>query len=123
MVLYYCVVSNRSLLAAIAAAGLLVAESAFAMHTEVVTPAEFLALFVKKGIPQYPFEARRARTEGTGLFRMYVEPNGAVTSVGVMKSTGSKILDLAAAGGLYQWRAKPGRRRQIDIPMTFRLWH
>jgi TonB family protein len=52
-----------------------------------------------------------------------VNENGTVTSVGVMKSTGSQILDLAAAGGLYQWRAKPGRRREIDMPMTFRLWH
>jgi TonB family protein len=114
--------SNTKLFLAIGAAVLLLAEPVFAVHTEVVTPTELLALFVKKGVPQYPYEARRARIQDTGLFRMYVNENGTVTSVGVMKSTGSKILDLAAAGSFYQWRAKPGRRREIDIRMSFKMW-
>jgi TonB family protein len=111
----------KGLLTAIAAAGVLLAESVFAIQFTVVTPNELMALFVKKGIPQYPWAARRSRIEGSGLFRMYVNENGTVTSVGVMKSTGSTILDIAAAGGFYQWRAKPGRRREIDMPITFTL--
>ena len=51
---------------------------------------------------------------------MYINADGSVRTVGVMKSTGSPILDLAAAGGLYQWHAKPFRRpREVDMPMTF----
>jgi outer membrane biosynthesis protein TonB len=41
----------------------------------------------------------------------------------LMKSTGSPILDLAAAGGLYRWHAKPGRRREVDMPVTFTMTH
>lgn len=93
-----------------------------AADTKVVTPAELTSLFVKRGLPQYPYEARRAYQSGTGLFRMYVEPDGQVRTVAVMKSTGSKILDLAAAGGLYQWRAKPyPKRREIDMPVRFSM--
>jgi TonB family protein len=115
--------SSKTLLTVIAAAGLLLAESAFAIQFKVVTPPQLMAMFVKKGVPQYPYQARRSRIQGDGLFRLYVNENGTVTSVGVMKSTGSPILDLAAAGSFYQWQAKPGRRREIDIPMSFRLWY
>jgi hypothetical protein len=42
--------------------------------------------------------------------------------VAVMKSTGSKILDLAAAGGLYQSKLKASnKRREIDMPVTFTM--
>jgi len=41
--------------------------------------------------------------------------------VGVMKSTGNKDLDLAAAGGLYRWKALPGKRREVDMPVTFSM--
>jgi len=87
----------------------------------VVTPKELWALFDKRGIPQYPYEARRAHATGSGIFRMYINADGSVRTVGVMKSTGNKILDLAAAGALYQWHAKPGRRREVDMPMGFRM--
>ncbi|MDQ6655368.1 MAG: energy transducer TonB [Verrucomicrobiota bacterium] len=92
-----------------------------AVEMKVVTPKELWGLFDKHGIPQYPYEARRSRIEGTGLFRMYIEADGNVRTVGVMKSTGSAILDLAAAGGLYQWHAKPGRRREVDMPVRFKM--
>jgi TonB family protein len=90
-----------------------------AANIKVVTPKELWDLFDKHGIPQYPYEARRSHVSGSGLFRMYINSDGSVHAVGVMKSTGSKILDLAAAGGLYQWHAKPGRRREVDMPVTF----
>jgi len=86
----------------------------------VVTPQELWALFDKKGIPQYPWEARRSGITGSGIYRMYIDPDGNVRTVGVMKSTGNKFLDIAAAGGLYQWHAIPtGKRREIDMPVTF----
>lgn len=92
------------------------------VEIKVVTPKELWDLFDKKGIPQYPYEPRRGHITGSGIFRMYIEPDGRVRTVGVMKSTGNRILDLAAAGGLYQWHAKPtGKRREIDMPVTFRM--
>jgi TonB family protein len=92
-----------------------------AIETNVVTPKELWALFDRKAYPIYPYEARRAHITGAGIFRMYINADGGVRTVGVMKSTGSKILDLAAAGGLYRWHAIPGRRREVDMPVAFTM--
>lgn len=97
------------------------AANAAAVETKVVTPQELMALFPVKAMPLYPYEARRARATGTGIYRMYIEPDGSVRAVGVMKSTGNKELDLAAAGGLYRWKALPGKRREVDMPVTFSM--
>ena len=80
-----------------------------------------LAMFPKKYTPAYPYEARRAHMEGSGVFRMYINENGIVTRIGVMKSTGYKLLDVNASYGLMYWKAKPGHRREVDMPVTFTL--
>jgi TonB family protein len=98
-----------------------VAASANAVDVKVVTPRELWALFDKRMVPIYPYEARRGHIEGAGIFRMYIDADGVVRSVAVMKSTGSKILDLAAAGGLYRCHGKPGRRREVDMPVRFTM--
>lgn len=92
-----------------------------AVEMKVVTAEELWTLFDRKASPLYPYEARRGRVEGSGIFRMYINPDGSVRSVAVMKSTGSPVLDLAAAGGLYRWHAKSGRRREVDMPVTFTM--
>jgi TonB family protein len=96
-------------------------ERSSSADTKVVTPKELWALFPVKALPLYPYDARRARATGSGVFRMYIEPDGRVTAVGVMKSTGNQDLDLAAAGGLYRWKALPGKRREVDMPVTFSM--
>jgi len=82
---------------------------------------QVLTMFWKKYLPAYPVEALRRRMQGRGVFRMYIDENGVVTKVGVMKSTGHKILDVSAAAGLSRWEAKPGRRREVDMPVQFML--
>jgi len=79
------------------------------------------AMFLKFGHPNYPYEARRDRRTGSGIFRIFINPDGRVKTVGVVKSTGSADLDLAAAAGLYHCLAKPGRRREVDMPVTFSM--
>jgi len=101
---------------------MLLCSNARGTEVKVVTPQELWVLFDKKGTPQYPYEARRSGITGSGIYRMYIDPDGNVRTVGVIKSTGNKFLDLAAAGGLYQWHAKPtGKRREIDMPVTFTM--
>ncbi len=91
-------------------------------NTEVFTSDELWKLFDKRMVPLYPYEARRAHAQGTGLYRMYINPDGSVRAVGVMKSAGNKSLDLAAAGGLGHCHAKPrGHPLEIDMPVTFTL--
>lgn len=82
---------------------------------------EIAAMFIKFGRPDYPYEARRARRTGSGIFRVYINPDGRVKTVGVVKSTGHPDLDLAAAAGLYHCLAKPGGRREVDLPVTFTM--
>ena len=85
------------------------------------TGRQVAAMFIKFGHISYPYEARRSRKAGTGVFRLYVNPDGRVKTVGVMRSTGHAELDLAAAAGLYHCLAKPGGRREVDIPVTFTM--
>ncbi len=82
---------------------------------------EVAAMFLKFGTIDYPREARRLHWSGNGIFRVYVRPNGTVKTVGVVKSTGHPDLDLAAAAGLYHCLARPGGRREIDMPVSFTL--
>ena len=105
--------------ALIAAASSIVA--APRVEIRVVTPQELGALIVEPPVMVYPYESRRRREEGKGLFRMFVGVDGRVHSIGIMKSTGSRTLDVAAAAGLIKARIKPGRRRQIDMPVNFEL--
>jgi TonB family protein len=44
---------------------------------------------------------------------------GKVTSVAILKSTGSDPLDREAVFALRQWRFKPGKLRKVDMPITF----
>ena len=70
--------------------------------------AERKATFIRMVQPVYPLEARRSRTEGTGLFRLYVDERGKVTEVAVLKSTGDKALDFESVRALQQWLARKG---------------
>jgi TonB family protein len=79
------------------------------------------AMFLKFGRIDYPYEARRSRRTGSGIFRVYIHPDGKVKTVGVVRSTGYPDLDLAAAAGLYHCLAKPGGRREVDMPVTFTM--
>jgi TonB family protein len=86
-----------------------------------VSGPEVRAMFIKFGRMHYPWLARQQYRSGNGTFRVYINPDGKVRTVGVVRSTGHQDLDLAAAAGLYQCVFKPGRRRELDLPVTFML--
>ena len=70
--------------------------------------------------PFYPRTERAARHEGRGEFRLQLDlKTGQVRKVIVVKSTGFPILDRCAVMALRQWRWKPGRWREIELPVTF----
>jgi len=67
-------------------------------HYVVRTPnGKFVSRALYTPKPVYPFNARIHRENGQGLFRIEVQPNGKVTAVQVIRSTGLKELDIAAA--------------------------
>ena len=67
--------------------------------------------------PRYPSKYQQARIGGTGRFRMNIDfKTGKVTSVAVVKSTGSDGLDREAIFALRQWRFRPGKVREVELP-------
>lgn len=72
--------------------------------------------------PEYPFEARRQRMVGDGVFILDVNSQtGIVRSVRISKTTGHKLLDDAAMAALRKWRFKPGKYRRIREKMAFTI--
>ncbi|HSP45656.1 MAG TPA: energy transducer TonB [Chthoniobacterales bacterium] len=72
--------------------------------------------------PEYPYEARRSKVTGSGVCVMTVDTgSGAVTSAEMAQSTGSPILDNAAASAFRRWRFKPGTVSKVRTPITFTM--
>lgn len=72
--------------------------------------------------PEYPYEARRQRTTGSGAAVLTVDPTGGnVIDVRMSQSTGSPILDNATVSALRRWRFKPDNVTTIQVPITFTL--
>jgi TonB family protein len=72
--------------------------------------------------PAYPAVAKRWHVQGGGLFRVSIDiTTGRVTDVSVLKSTGYGVLDGSAIRTLKLWRWKPGKHRQVNVPISFKL--
>lgn len=80
------------------------------------------ALALNTPRPEYPYEARRQRTIGSGAAVLTVDStNGGVIDVRMSQSTGSTILDNATLSALRRWRFKPSDLTTIQVPITFTL--
>jgi TonB family protein len=72
--------------------------------------------------PQYPLVERQLRREGEGVATIHIDLNsGYVTNVSMKKSTGHRLLDDATIVALRQWRWKPRRWQEIEIPIRFKM--
>jgi TonB family protein len=70
--------------------------------------------------PDYPYAERAQHHQGSGLLRLELDmKTGSVTRIAIVTSTGYTALDSCATTAFYQWRWKPGRWKEIDVPMTF----
>ena len=77
---------------------------------------------VKSVSPDYPYRERAVRHSGSGHFRVILDPKtGGVTNVLIQRSTGFATLDNCAIAAFRQWRWRPGRWKEIDMPCAFRL--
>jgi TonB family protein len=74
-----------------------------------------------KVLPDYPYAARDQRLEGSGLYRLNIKPDGTVSSVTVLKSTGHILLDQAAVHAFRQWRFRPGALHFLKVPINFTM--
>lgn len=72
--------------------------------------------------PEYPSQERALHHVGAGLFRIKLDiRSGTVVTVFVLQSTGFKALDESAVLALSRWRWKPGRWKEIEMPVRFTM--
>jgi TonB family protein len=75
---------------------------------------------VKTVKPDYPYTERAHRIGGFGLYRVTLDlKTGSVTKVTVIQSTGVPVLDDNAKKALRQWLWKPGKWKEINVPIAF----
>lgn len=78
------------------------------------------AIFAPK--PEYPYNDRRLHHEGTALFRLTIDPKtGSTTNVAMIKSTGFPKLDDEAFNVVRRWRWRPGKWKEVGVPVVFTL--
>lgn len=76
--------------------------------------------------PRYPPQALRRGERGNVLVRVEVGPDGVPVSVSVAQSSGSRLLDRAAADAVSRWRFQPAELNgrptvgTVMVPIEFR---
>jgi len=94
----------------------------FAAEPDVTVPPQARPFMLTMPRPTYPVEARAQHITGRGVYDVYINPpTGVVTRGTVVQSTGSKILDDAAANAFRRWRAQPGKLSRLRVPCNFWL--
>ncbi len=87
-----------------------------------ISEEEAVRLAIFTPAPHYPYKAREAHIEGSGLVLLVVNrQTGYVTSARMLKSTGHQILDDEALKAYRAWRFRPGAVSAVRIPVTFTL--
>jgi protein TonB len=86
-----------------------------------ISADQIRARFIETPKPDYPEIARRLHHTGTGIYGLYFDLRGEVSGIRIFKSTGHVELDIAALKGLVRWRAKPGPKWKVKLPVTFTL--
>jgi TonB family protein len=90
--------------------------------TDYVGLAPWIVDTIRKVAPEYPYSEKALRHTGSGLLRVTLDLNtGSVVRVAVIKTTGFSALDNSAIDALRRWRWKPGKWKEIDIPITFTM--
>ena len=75
---------------------------------------------IKKQPPKYPYEQRARYIGGIGVVRVTLDlSTGNVSKAAMVRSTGVPALDNSAIEGFRQWQWKPGKWKEIDVPIIF----
>ncbi len=70
--------------------------------------------------PSFPPGQSLPGQSGTGRFRLTFDPQGNVTNIQIVTSTGNPYFDQAAIKTLRQWKSAPSDGWQATVPVTFR---
>jgi len=78
------------------------------------------ALFLPK--PDYPYNEMRLHHEGVAIFRLDLDlKTGTVANASMIQSSGFPKLDDNAFNTVKRWRFRPGRWKQIEVPVVFTM--
>jgi TonB family protein len=69
--------------------------------------------------PAFPPGVSQGGVSGIGRFRLSFDPNGNVTNVQVVKSTGNPYFDQSAIKTFRQWKSAPSQGWSVTVPVTF----
>jgi TonB family protein len=82
--------------------------------------APWMADATKQIAPEYSKLDQAHRVAGFGLYRVAVDlKTGSVKKVSVIQSTGVATLDANAIKALGQWVWKPGKWKEVSVPIAF----
>ena len=70
--------------------------------------------------PSFPPGQSLPGQTGTGHFRLTFDPQGNVTNIQIVKSTGNPYFDQSSIKTLRQWKSAPSQGWQATVPVTFR---
>jgi TonB family protein len=70
--------------------------------------------------PSFPPGQSLPGQSGTGRFRLTFDPQGNVTDIRIVTSTGNPYFDQAAVKTLREWKSAPSQGWQATVPVTFR---
>ena len=70
--------------------------------------------------PSFPPGQSLPGQSGTGRFRLTFDPQGNVTNIQMVASTGNPYFDQAAIKTLRQWKSAPSQGWQATVPVTFK---
>ena len=88
-------------------------------HTSALSDEELIRNALASPGPAYPEEAQKAKMTGSGVYELRISKAGAITSVVIVKSSGSKVLDQAAMTTFRRWRFKPGIFTSVRVPVSW----
>jgi len=80
-----------------------------------------IPIYDKNPSPEYPLIARRRGFQGTVVLEVMVKRNGRVGELRVLKSSGYKVLDMAASASVREWMFKPAIKGNEEIEMWVRV--
>jgi TonB family protein len=88
-------------------------------HSSSLSDEELMRHALASPAASYPEEAQQKKLTGSGVYELRINQAGATTSVAIVKSSGSRVLDTAATTAFRKWRFKPGTFRAIRIPVSW----
>lgn len=92
-----------------------------------VTQARFDADYLQNPAPAYPALSRRLGEQGTVVLRVFVEPTGRPSQIGLKTGSGSPRLDQAALDAVRRWKFVAAQRGDeavgawVLVPIVFNL--